>query len=145
MEILERRLGGAACLVISGDLLRDSTSTHRSLLDHVDRLIGNGETLVVLDLANVARVDALRLGEIAEALRHARARGADVKLLRPQPRVDRLLSVTRLRSVLDVCHCEEDVFLARGRALHAPATAPSIGRPLFTARPVLERASGPAG
>ena len=113
MDIRERSLGRVAFFKLSGDLLEDSTDQPRTVLDYVGRLIGNGADLVVLDLANVARIDALGIGELAEAARHAWARGVDLKLLRPQPRVDRLLSVTRLRTVVDVCACEEEVFRRR--------------------------------
>jgi anti-anti-sigma factor len=109
MEIRERHLGGVAVLVLTGDLLEDSTYDHRGLLRQVDRLIRNGEDVVVLDLANVSRIDALGLGEIAESIRHASSRGASLKLLRPQPRVDGLLSITRLRAVVDVYDREDQI------------------------------------
>lgn len=110
MDIRERHLGGVAFLVLSGDLLEDASYDHRALLGQVDRLIANGEEVVVLDLGNVRRIDALGLGEIAESIRHASSRGATLKLLRPQPRVDGLLSVTRLRAVVDVYDREDQVF-----------------------------------
>jgi anti-anti-sigma factor len=109
MEIRERHVGGVAFLVLSGDLLEDSSYDHKALLRQVERLIRNGEDVVVLDLANVRRIDALGLGEIAETIRHASARGASLKLLRPQPRVDGLLSVTRLRGVVDVYDHEDQI------------------------------------
>jgi anti-anti-sigma factor len=110
MDIRERHLGGVAFLVLSGDLLEDSSYDHRTLLRQVERLIGNGEDIVVLDLANLRRIDALGLGEIAQSIRHASDRGACLKLLRPQPRVDGLLSVTKLRAVVDVLDREDQVF-----------------------------------
>jgi anti-anti-sigma factor len=109
MEIRERHSGGVAFLVLSGDLLEDSSYDHKGLLKQVDRLIRNGEDLVVLDLTDVQRIDALGLGEIAESIRHASSRGACLKLLRPQPRVEGLLSVTRLRAVVDVYDDEDQI------------------------------------
>ena len=110
MEIRERHRGGVAFLVLSGNLLEDSSYDHKGLLNHVDRLIRGGEDMVVLDLTDVERIDALGLGEIAESIRHASSRGASLKLLRPQPRVDGLLSVTRLRAVVDVYDREDQIF-----------------------------------
>ena len=68
----------------------------------MDRLAAEGKTLVILDLADLEQMDAMGLGEIAGAYRRARARGADLKLLSPSPRVGRLLSVTKLRTIIDV-------------------------------------------
>jgi anti-sigma B factor antagonist len=70
--------------------------------ERVDRLVAEGKTLVVLDLADVEQMDAMGLGEIVGAYQRARARGADLTLLSPPPRVGRLLSVTKLRTVIDV-------------------------------------------
>jgi len=110
MKIREHDLDDVAVLALSGNLMEDSTYEQGTVEDHVDRLIRNGKTLVVLDLTNVGRIDAMGLGEIAEACVRARSRGADLKLLRPHPHVDRLLSVTKLRTVIDVCDREEEIF-----------------------------------
>jgi anti-anti-sigma factor len=70
--------------------------------ERVERLTAGGKTLVVLDLAGLDGIDAMGIGEIAGAYRRARSHGADLKLINPRPRVDRLLSVTKLRTMIDV-------------------------------------------
>lgn len=102
MDIAEHGYGKVAVLAISGDLVEDGMRRQGVIGERVERLVGGGKTLVLLDLAGVERVDAMGLGEIAGAFRRARSRGADLKIFNPRPRVDRLLAVTRLRSVIDV-------------------------------------------
>jgi anti-anti-sigma factor len=109
MEIVERSLGDVGFLALSGNLIEGSAYSQGAIFRRIDRLAASGKRLLVLDLTNLASVDAMGLGEIAEAYRRARAGGADLKLLRPQPRVDRLLSITKLRTVIDVCDREEDI------------------------------------
>ena len=109
MEIGEHCLGDVGFLALSGDLTEGSAYRREALFHRIDRLAASGKRLLVLDLTNVAGIDAMGLGEIAEAYRRARAVGADLKLLKPQPRVDRLLSIAKLQTVIDVCDREEDV------------------------------------
>ena len=120
MEIVERSLGDVGVLALSGDLIEGPGSGQGAIVPCIDRLTASGKRLLVLDLTNVAGIDAMGLGEIAGAYLRARAGGADLKLLNPQPRVDRLLSITKLRTVIDVCDREEDI-----RLVQAPASVPS--------------------
>lgn len=109
MEIAERSLGDIGVLALSGDLSEGSAHDQKEIFRRIDRLAASGKRLLVLDLTNVAGIDAMGLGELATAYRRARAGGADLKLLHPQPRVDRLLAITKLRTVIDVCDREQDV------------------------------------
>ena len=120
MEILERSLGDVGFLALSGDLIEGSAYSQGAIFRRVDRLAASGKRLLVLDLTNVAGIDAMGLGEIAAAYLRARAGGASLKLLKPQPRVERLLSITKLRTVIDVCHREDDARLSSAGGCQTP-------------------------
>jgi anti-anti-sigma factor len=127
MEIVERSLGDVGFLALSGDLTEGSAYRQGAIFHRIDRLAATGKRLLVLDLTNLASVDAMGLGEIAEAYRRARAGGADLKLLRPQPRVDRLLSITKLRTVIDVCDREEDLCPSSAARCHVLGEPSALG------------------
>lgn len=121
MEIREHSLGDIGFLALSGDLIEGSACSRGAVFKRIDRLAASGKRLLFLDLTDIANIDAMGLGEIAEAYRRARAGGADLKLFRPQPRVDRLLSITRLRTVIDVCYRDEDLSRYGCHALGEPS------------------------
>ena len=125
MEILERSLGDVGFLALSGDLTEGSAYSQGAIFHRIDRLAASGKRLLVLDLTNVACIDAMGLGEIAEAYLRARAGGASLKLLKPQPRVERLLSITKLRTVIDVCDREDDVRLSSAGVYEAAGETPN--------------------
>ena len=128
MEILERSLGDVGFLALSGDLIEGSAYSQGAIFRRVDRLAASGKRLLVLDLTNVAGIDAMGLGEIAEAYLRARAGGASLKLLKPQPRVERLLSITKLQTVIDVCHREDDVRLSSAGGCQTQGEPPNGSR-----------------
>lgn len=102
MKITEHVRGDVAELVLSGSLLEDADYPHGTVGESVERLAREGAALVLLDLTDLDRIDAMGLGEIAGAYRRAVTHGAELKLRNPRPHVDRLLSVTKLRTVIDV-------------------------------------------
>jgi anti-sigma B factor antagonist len=64
-------------------------------------------TRVVLDVAEVDRVDSAGMGLIVRFLWHARTRGGDLRLSAPTPFVTKLLEITKLSSVFRVYPDEE--------------------------------------
>ncbi len=117
MLITERRTGDEVVLLLSGCLMEDDRYRPGTLTDRVDRLTAAGSTRIALDLANLLQVDALGLGEIAAAFRRARDQGVQLWLRRPTARIGRLLSVTRLSSVIAVATDEGE---GREEARDAP-------------------------
>jgi len=67
--------------------------------------------LIVLDLAEVTRMDAAGLGVLASLHGLLEERGARLKLLNVACRVERLLRLTRLNAVLEVCSVPEIIAL----------------------------------
>ncbi len=116
MQVVERFVGEAAILTLSGDLMAGSRYPQGALAQHVERVARAGTRLIVVDLANVASADAMGIGEIAEAYTRARLGGANLKLVSPRARVDRLLALANLRTVIEVCDRIEQALGSAWRA-----------------------------
>jgi anti-sigma B factor antagonist len=71
-----------------------------------EELIASGERYFVINLANVAYMDNSGLGQLCLIYTIARNRGGDMKLLRPTPRIKKLLHITKLDTVFQSFECE---------------------------------------
>jgi anti-anti-sigma factor len=76
--------------------------------------------VVVLDLKGVTKIDAAGLGVLASLRSWAKATGTELKLMNVAPRLERLLELTGLKSVLNICSAREMLDLWC-RALHQTA------------------------
>ena len=79
---------------------RITVETEAQFTESVRTLLGAGPQRFALDLAAVPYVDSVGLGAIVQAYTSARRRGGDLKLLHAGPRIGRLLTITRLFTVL---------------------------------------------
>ena len=76
---------------------------------------------VALDLGDVPYIDSVGLGAIVQAYTSARRRGGDLKLLRTNRRIGRLLAITRLYTVLKSYDTEDEVERSFDTDCHAAA------------------------
>jgi anti-sigma B factor antagonist len=74
----------------------------------VEQLIGLGERYFVIDLANVAYLDNSGLGQLCLVFTMAKNSGGDMKLLKPTPRIRKLLSMTKLDTVFQSFDSEKE-------------------------------------
>ena len=101
MEITHRTQGSTAIIRLCGrwvcgyDLCTD-------LRVHIRRLIEAGRFDVVLDLGGVTFIDSTVVGEIAWTHVALHRRGGRLTLLNPTRRMSRLLSISRLASVIEI-------------------------------------------
>jgi len=93
--------------------------------------------VAVFDLAGVRMIDAAGLGSLIAVAKRAKAIGIKFRLMNLHPRVEDLLMLTKLRSVLAVCSVPELVDLLC-RAWNQPAKARN--RPKRTPLTVLDDA-----
>jgi len=63
--------------------------------------------VVVLDLKGVTKIDAAGLGVLASLRSWAKATGTELKLMNVAPRLEKLLELTGLKSVLSICSARE--------------------------------------
>ena len=68
--------------------------------------------MLVLELAGVEAIDSAGLGELMAVLNATQARGGSLKLAAPTRRVQSLLHLTNLTSVLEIYPSLEDALLS---------------------------------
>ena len=111
MAIAERAAGDVTIVAVSGDLTADS-GIGVQLRDAVRHLLQVGHRKVVLDLAGAAHIDSTGLGEIVHAYASTTNKGGTLTLLRPSRRITELLTITKLRSVLECYDSEAEALEA---------------------------------
>jgi anti-anti-sigma factor len=84
-----RFTGSAELTFASADL--------RALMHLVDE---RGDTKVLIDLQKVSRIDSTGLGMLMQCYTHAIRNAGALKLLQPPPQVKRVLSLTKIDSVV---------------------------------------------
>jgi anti-sigma B factor antagonist len=72
-----------------------------ALRDAVRNVLANGATNVLLDLGGVSYIDSSGLGELVGCYAAAHNRGAKMKLLHLQKRVEGLMQITRLTTLFE--------------------------------------------
>jgi anti-sigma B factor antagonist len=116
LSITNNRADGVIIVHLSGPIFFDEEST--SLRVHVKHLLGKSPQ-IVLDLANVTRIDSSGLGTLVALYASARRVGGDVKLANPSDHVREALQITRLVTVFEVFDKAEDAIAS----FHKAATA----------------------
>jgi anti-anti-sigma factor len=98
LSIVVRHEGAVGVLVLTGELVQDDGD--EALRDEVRVLAADGHTRLVADLAGVSYVDSAGMGMIISMQKYLRDRGGDLRLARPPERIERVLTLMRLGSVL---------------------------------------------
>lgn len=114
MHISRRLAGGVALLDVSGALTAAAAADGGSLRRAVAQLADAGFVDIAVNLRGVTALDAHGLGELVGALHAARDRSGRLTIVAAPPRVQRMLSVTRLDTVFEQCGTEAEL-----RARHA--------------------------
>ncbi len=85
------------------------------LRDHIHGLLEEGRRYFVLNLEGVDYIDSSGLGQLVSLWTSIRTKDGNLSLLRPTERVQRLLTVTRLKVVFDIFHDEDRAVAAMRR------------------------------
>ena len=102
LRITHRTAGsGVTVLDVSGRLVF-SGGEESVLRNHVAGRVGAGDRRLLVDLTDVSYIDSGGVGSLVTAYLHTVRRGGQLKLLCPNERVCRVLTITHLTSVLDV-------------------------------------------
>jgi anti-sigma B factor antagonist len=105
LKVSKRSTDGIPVVDLSGRLVfGDETKTLRST---VKEIIEHGDANIVLNLTDLAYVDSGGIGTLVGLYTSARAAGGDLKLACPNSRVQHVLEITRLMSILSVHESEE--------------------------------------
>jgi len=97
MELTTDQREGAAVLHVQGRLTMAAAGELKAA---VDREVGAGRTLVVVDLGDTAFLDSSGLGALVGGLRAARAAGGDLRIARVGAQVRTVLELTTMDRVL---------------------------------------------
>jgi anti-sigma B factor antagonist len=74
---------------------------HHELTRRVQRLLDRGERRVVLDLAGLSEIDAAGVGELVETFNRTNAAGGVLKITHANTRIQTLLDVTCVSTLLN--------------------------------------------
>jgi anti-sigma B factor antagonist len=99
MEITVRDNGQVKVIDLNGNLTIGRNE--ESLREAVKRLIDEGHTDVLLNLAEVPTIDSSGIGAIIKSFTSLQENGGKLKVLRPSRMARQLLTITGLMSVLE--------------------------------------------
>ena len=74
----------------------------QTMNDGITRLLGEGHSRFVFDLAEVKKIDSSGIETLLVACQRAREKGGDVRLARVAPRFQTLLEIAQLTNVLKI-------------------------------------------
>jgi anti-sigma B factor antagonist len=118
MNIKERRVGGVLVLDIEGRLILGDGE--QLLRETLDRLIQGGEKQLLLNLTGVSYLDSAGIGALIWKYISLKRRSGVLKLLNPQPRVETVLAVTKLLTVLEAFESEADALASFSKSSVGP-------------------------
>ena len=100
MKIDVRDEGNVTIITPTGPLVIGSGE--RMMNETIARLFADHKFQIVIDMANVPRMDSSGVDALVLACRRARENGGDAKLARLTPRIRQLLEITQLTTVFDI-------------------------------------------
>ena len=74
----------------------------------VNSLLDEGRKNVILNLGGVSYMDSAGIGELVACYKRAREKGAALKLLNPNGKVQDLLILTKLQEIFDIYRDERE-------------------------------------
>ncbi len=99
MEIHVRKGGKVMVLDLNGNLTIGRSE--ESLRETVERLIGEEQKFLLINLASVPMIDSSGIGALIKSYTSVKAVGGQIKILKPPRLARQLLSITGLLSVLE--------------------------------------------
>jgi anti-sigma B factor antagonist len=99
LQIEERQVDDVTVLVLTGEMLLDDGDL--AFRRHVDALVNSSRVKILVDLAGVTQIDSSGVGMMVAQLKIVQRRGGDIRLLRLNPRGQRLFGLLKLRSTFE--------------------------------------------
>lgn len=105
MKIVERWNRGVPIVAVHEKFVNENG---KDIREAIARLIADGERSIILDLAEVLRVDSAGIGEIVRCFTFAGDSGARLKFLHLSKQIVKLLTTGHLIMVLNEAYENED-------------------------------------
>ena len=99
MDIEQRNVGGVVILDLKGRLILDDGE--KKFREEVDKLIDSGQMNILVNFEGVTYLDSAGVGAVVWKFVTLKRKGGALKLLNLQARSHRVLSVTRILTVLE--------------------------------------------
>ena len=123
LKVTVRNRGNIAVFRCTGRMVAGENT--RALWDAFRHASGRG--FIMLDLAEVATIDAAGLGLLLFLNTSASIGGMELKLINPTQRTRELLALTNLDSVLEICSPQDAEWLRSGAGrTHAAEAQPTL-------------------
>lgn len=106
MTVVERQIGDVTVLDLKGRLVFDEGDN--VLKEHVNRLLEQGRTCLVVNLQNVTYVDSCGIGVLVSKYVSVRRKGGDIRFVNVTPRSHRLLEITKLVDIFRLFDSEAE-------------------------------------
>jgi len=117
LKITNREVDGVAVLALEGHVVLGEETV--ALREKVKSLLAAGKKKLVLDLKNVTFMDSAGLDSLVIAHTSAKSSGATLRLCNVGLRINELLQITKLVTVLAVSDSEADAVRALANAASA--------------------------
>ncbi|MGI8663071.1 MAG: STAS domain-containing protein [Acidimicrobiales bacterium] len=108
--VVDERAGWAV-VAVSGEI---DMATAPALRERLHVLLSGGASNIIIDLDGVGFLDSTALGVLVGTMKRARAVGGDVRLVCTQPRVAKVLEITRLDQAFSTFTSVEGALEASG-------------------------------
>jgi len=119
MTATTRHVGFVTIVDISGRIVFGEEST--SLGKLVSDLLGKGHKKILLNLADVKRIDTTGLAYMISSLASVRKRQGELKLLNPTEEVRAVMQLTKLLTIFDIRDDEATAVQSFGESAAATA------------------------
>ncbi len=106
MKIVNREVGDVVIMDLHGRMVTGEGD--KTLREAVTRLVASGSSRILLNLADVSYIDSSVLSEIVRTYTTVTREGGKLKLLGLPPKIQDLLSMTRLASVFEAFESEDE-------------------------------------
>jgi anti-sigma B factor antagonist len=100
ITISERQAGDVTILDLDGKVTIGEGSV--ALRNAIRRLLGDGKTKILMNLAGVGYIDSSGIGELVSSFTAVNKEGGTLKLLNLTQKIQDLLAITKLLTVFDV-------------------------------------------
>ena len=112
MQVKIENRDGVAVVRLEGKLATGSGD--RQFHNLIDDLLAEKRKRILLDLSKVSGIDSSGVGELVAGLRVARELGAELKILKVEGQVHRILDLTQALPLFDVYDDEDAAIAAFG-------------------------------